>query len=532
MPSALTALVAAAAVLDAASAQQVGTMAQEAQPSMSMEVCGKSGCAPDPAKVVMDMNWRWLHNKDGYNNCLPDGADAWDQSLCSDPEKCSRNCAIEGIDAKGYSETYMASTVGEDGLKLTFPKAPRVYLNEPSGDRYKVIKLLNREFSFDVDVSTLPCGMNAALYFVEMPADGDKGGANNAGAKFGTGYCDAQCPHMKFIKDKANIEGWKSHMAKTPDDEWRKVGPEGSKGVCCAEMDIFEANREAGAFTAHPCKHPAQAVCEGDEECGNKDTGDVGWCDKDGCGFSTYRLGHEKFWGAGDEYTVDTTRPMTIVTQFVTTDGTDDGDLKEIRRFYIQDGKVIKNPKAKTLNASTSAIDDAMCQEQLDLFNTSYRGFTELGGLKAMGGALKRGMVLSMSIWDDDFGRMLWLDAEKSKLEEDPADPGVRRGPCPFDYGTDKDMKEYTKKHGPVEVTFSKLRVGEIGTTTTKQPKLERKYSLTPSMPSAHTSWGPAVMCGIAAAVAMLVVMAGRRTTEHAAAELLLQPTEPEACEE
>lgn len=56
-----------------------------------------------------------------------------------------------------------------------------------------------------------------------------------------------------------------------------------------------------------------------------------------------------------------------------------------------------------------------------------------------MGGALKRGMVLSMSIWDDDFGRMLWLDAEKSKLEEDPADPGVRRGPCSFDFGTDKD---------------------------------------------------------------------------------------------
>lgn len=91
-----------------------------------------------------------------------------------------------------------------------------------------------------------------------------------------------------------------------------------------------------------PPPHPSETS----KECGNKDTGDVGWCDKDGCAFNTYRLGHEKFWGAGDEYTVDTTRPMTIVTQFVTTDGTDDGDLKEIRRFYIQDCDSHRRPNS------------------------------------------------------------------------------------------------------------------------------------------------------------------------------------------
>jgi cellulose 1,4-beta-cellobiosidase len=41
----------------------------------------------------------------------------------------------------------------------------RVYLLE-SSDRYKMFKLLNREFSFDVDVSALECGINGALYFV------------------------------------------------------------------------------------------------------------------------------------------------------------------------------------------------------------------------------------------------------------------------------------------------------------------------------------------------------------------------------
>ena len=38
--------------------------------------------------------------------------------------------------------------------------------------------------------------MNGAMYFIEMAANGGKGLAGNkAGAKFGTGYCDAQCPH-------------------------------------------------------------------------------------------------------------------------------------------------------------------------------------------------------------------------------------------------------------------------------------------------------------------------------------------------
>jgi cellulose 1,4-beta-cellobiosidase len=29
--------------------------------------------------------------------------------------------------------------------------------------------LLNHEFTFDVDVSSLDCGLNGALYFVQVP---------------------------------------------------------------------------------------------------------------------------------------------------------------------------------------------------------------------------------------------------------------------------------------------------------------------------------------------------------------------------
>lgn len=67
----------------------------------------------------------------------------------------------------------------------------RVYL--VNGENYEMFKLLNREFSFDVDVSNLPCGLNGALYFVEMEQDGGKKRfpTNKAGARYGTGYCDA-----------------------------------------------------------------------------------------------------------------------------------------------------------------------------------------------------------------------------------------------------------------------------------------------------------------------------------------------------
>ena len=59
----------------------------------------------------------------------------------------------------------------------------RVYLMEDTYD-YRLFKLKNREFTFDVDVSNLPCGLNGALYFVEMEKDGGKQhfSGNQAGA--------------------------------------------------------------------------------------------------------------------------------------------------------------------------------------------------------------------------------------------------------------------------------------------------------------------------------------------------------------
>ena len=37
-----------------------------------------------------------------------------------------------------------------------------------SDSKYQMFHLKNKEFTFDVDVSNLPWGLNGALYFVEM----------------------------------------------------------------------------------------------------------------------------------------------------------------------------------------------------------------------------------------------------------------------------------------------------------------------------------------------------------------------------
>lgn len=49
----------------------------------------------------------------------------------------------------------------------------RLYLMADD-DNYQNFQVLGKEFTFDVDVSNLPCGLNGALYFVSMDTDGGK----------------------------------------------------------------------------------------------------------------------------------------------------------------------------------------------------------------------------------------------------------------------------------------------------------------------------------------------------------------------
>jgi cellulose 1,4-beta-cellobiosidase len=206
-------------------------------------------------------------------------------------------------------------------------------LNEKSGTEYEMFELLGKEFTFTVDVSTLPCGLNGALYFVDMDKTGDKGSGNEAGAPYGTGYCDAQCPNdIKFINGKGNVEGWDN-----------KTGS-GKNGSCCAEMDIWEGNKIASAFTAHPCTIDGQQKCSDPVTCGFDDHRYDGVCDKDGCDLNPFRAGVKDFYGEGSDFMIDTSKPFSVVTAFHTDSN---GDLSEIRRKFVQEGRLIEHPASK-----------------------------------------------------------------------------------------------------------------------------------------------------------------------------------------
>ena len=109
-------------------------------------------------------------------------------------------------------------------------------------------------------------------------------------------------------------------------------------------------------------------------------------------------MGNQSFYGPGK--TIDTKKPLTVVTQFITTDGTDTGDLKEIRRVYVQGGKVFQQPTSNVAGVSGNAINDDFCKNQKSVFGDNNH-FARTGGMKAMGDAFAKGMVLVMSLWDD-----------------------------------------------------------------------------------------------------------------------------------
>ena len=75
----------------------------------------------------------------------------------------------------------------------------------------------------------------------------------------------------------------------------------------------------ANAYTPHTCLTEGPYRCEG-IECGDNDKGERydGVCDKDGCDINPYRMGNTDFYGRGPSYAVDTTKPMTVVTEFLT----------------------------------------------------------------------------------------------------------------------------------------------------------------------------------------------------------------------
>lgn len=204
MPSVLPYV--ATALLGFAAAQHVGEDPEVHPKLLTWECTSDGGCVEKNTAIVLDSLSHPVYQVDHPEfNCGTWG-NAPNETACPDAETCQQNCVMQGI--ADYSK-YGVSTDGS-ALRLDMLAddgsvySPRVYLLGEDEKSYQMLSLAGKEFTFDVDVSKLPCGMNGALYLSEMPEDGGLSDMNEAGAYYGTGYCDAQCYTTPFISGEVN----------------------------------------------------------------------------------------------------------------------------------------------------------------------------------------------------------------------------------------------------------------------------------------------------------------------------------------
>lgn len=184
----------AAGLLGLAVAQTPGTTS-EVHPKLTTWKCTKAGgCEARNTALVLDSASHWIHQRNDTSKGCGNWGSGPDAAACPDEATCAQNCIMEGIqNYADYGVSTSGGAVTMDMFGANGVASPRIYLLAEDEKSYEMMELTGNEFTFDVDLSKLPCGMNGALYHVEMEADGGRSELNPGGATYGTGYCDAQC---------------------------------------------------------------------------------------------------------------------------------------------------------------------------------------------------------------------------------------------------------------------------------------------------------------------------------------------------
>lgn len=205
-------LLATVHLLSCVMAQKVGTLVPEPIVGLTWtKHTSTTSYQTQAGRLVLDAEWRSTHLHPSGPICFGQGV--WNYAYCpeTNPPLCAQRCALEGAD---YYTTYGISTSGFE-LQLryvtqwsTYNVGSRVFvLSGQDNTKYEIWKPLNKEFTFSIDASNLPCGVKATVSFIEMDADGGKTKypSNLAGAKYGTGYCDSKCPRIKWINGEVRV---------------------------------------------------------------------------------------------------------------------------------------------------------------------------------------------------------------------------------------------------------------------------------------------------------------------------------------
>ena len=375
--------------------------------------------------LTLDANWRWVHKTEKYDNCF---TDKW---VCGTSEECTSNCQLEGVSAADWNAPYGVSVSGNSVTLKYVTQGPygtnvgsRLYIVSDSKKEYQGFDMRNKEIAFTVDASKLPCGLNGAVYFSEIPLKNPY--STNLDSSFGINYGDAQCPKdIKYIQEKVNL---------------------GNVGACSNEYDLWEANSRATSLALHPCSIRGVTPCTTSAACGDGNDRFRGVCDKSGADYNPGRLNIPNFYGMGSTFKVDSTKPVRVITRFPTNSA---GEIVKVERVYVQDGKTI--PGGELTKESISA--------QFTKFGEPNR-FSDLGGFKTMTESFARNHVLILSLWDDTSVGMRWLD---SVYPVGSKDPGAYRGPC----ASHNNDPTYLRQTYPTSsVTYSDVKITSLSSTT------------------------------------------------------------------
>jgi len=199
---------------------------------------------------------------------------------------------------------------------------------------FKLFRLLGRTLTYTVDLSKVGCACNLALYLVPLPARGPSGSPSRGTCSYVSYYCDAN----------AACGNW------------------------CPELDVMQANKYVFAATPHKCDAPSS-------------NGHYSHCDREGCGQNTNTMGVMDY-GPGKLYTIDTTRPFDVHTDFYGS-----GELAAGAAFTGMQTRLVQG------------------SNQLVLDHSSCRSY-----LPNLAGSMAAGMSLRIAYWGDDPDKMSWLD--------------------------------------------------------------------------------------------------------------------------
>eukprot|EP00443_Scrippsiella_acuminata_P096046 CAMPEP_0115607112 /NCGR_PEP_ID=MMETSP0272-20121206/18342_1 /TAXON_ID=71861 /ORGANISM="Scrippsiella trochoidea, Strain CCMP3099" /LENGTH=793 /DNA_ID=CAMNT_0003042789 /DNA_START=1 /DNA_END=2382 /DNA_ORIENTATION=+ len=301
-------------------------------------LCGPCWCCKRKAKLAgsgvhATQAPSWSTPAPTWNTPAP----AWSPPTTTQAVATKAPSLMKGeIKIGGVESAYLAGTGGNvDGDTMTihhnagftiFTDKEKTW--EP--ENIEEFKLLGKIISYRVDLSKVGCACNLAFYLISMPARDMQGkpspGTNRQGQP--PYYCDA------------NMVG----------------------GQWCPEIDIMEANNHAFQATLHRCDPAVNQH--------------YSFCDRGGCEQTTRTK--ENAYGPGSEYTIDTTRPFDVDTEFLKNDGV----LSGMRTTLRQDGR-------------QEIMEHSNC-------NKAY--------LAKLNDAMAAGMSLRITYWGGEAQTMAWMD--------------------------------------------------------------------------------------------------------------------------